>query len=557
MNIIKKTAVLLLAAFLTLFSACRATPGENSSALPLAPTKTDAVNGGENTITLLYSASDTLDPYSAATELNRQLCRLLFEPLVKLDNEFHLSYSLAKKIEIKGKTCTVTLANKKFSDGSALTAADVVYSFQLAKASSTEYGYKLYEAVSAKESGSDKVVFTMAKADPYFANLLDFPILKKGSEKRATSDGVTRPPIGCGRYAANENLNGLVLNTESVGNGCAIQEIRLIDAPDAESISHYVEVSAADLYYSDIADGRILRMSGQKVDINLNHLVMIGVNHEVDALAETALRQALSTGIDRSAICRESYYNNALAANGFYNPVWEEVAAIQNIEIAANQEITIANLEKIGYNSLDSDGVRKNGSGSKLRFTLLVNSENSMRVAAAKQIAAQLWAYGIKIEVKQMKYKAFADALEKGSFQLYLAEVAITPNMDLSELVLPGGSAAFGVKKEKTEQNSEKSKKAASSEESDSSQNAESSEGTAAAEPEETVTESAAGLITGLYNGSNTIGDIAAALQNEMPFIPVCYRTGVLFYHDDIENVENSSASDIFFSIESYTIQNH
>ena len=66
---------------------------------------------------------------------------------------------------------------------------------------------------------------------------------------------------------------------------------------------------------------------------------------------------------------------------------------------------------------------------------------------------------------------------------------------------------------------------------------------------------SAAELINGFYSGTNTVNDVASVLQAEMPFIPVCYRTGVLFYNDNIENVNNSSLSDIYFSIESYKIK--
>ncbi|MBQ7725597.1 MAG: hypothetical protein IJT66_00460, partial [Clostridia bacterium] len=318
---------------------------------------------------------------------------------------------------------------------------------------------------------------------------------------------------------------------------------------DSESVSHYVEVGAADLYYSDIADGNILRMSGKKLDINLNHLVMIGINRNHKVLALDEVRQAISAGIDRAAICRESYYNNALAANGFYNPAWEEVESVQNIETTANQEITIANLEEIGYNNLDHDGVRENARGSKLVFTLLVNSENAMRVAAAKQIATQLAACGIKIQVRAVKYKAFKSALKKGDFQLYLAEVALTPNMDLSELILPGGRAAFGVvkvsKEKGKEQNTdseETSLETASDEES--------------AETNDQSQKNVAKLIEEYYQGKNTVADIAAALQDEMPFVPVCYRTGVLFYHHDIEKVEIASVSDLYFSITSYSIHN-
>jgi len=54
---------------------------------------------GRNYITLLYSAADTFNPYTAKTDINRQLCKLLYEPLVKLDSEFNPVYSIAKEIK--------------------------------------------------------------------------------------------------------------------------------------------------------------------------------------------------------------------------------------------------------------------------------------------------------------------------------------------------------------------------------------------------------------------------------------------------------------------------
>ena len=542
MNTIKKITALIIAAMLLLISGCRGNTDSTSSSFP-----TDTVNASSKRdyITLLYSASDTFDPYTAATESNRQLCKLIYEPLVKLDNEFNVNYGLAEKVELKDKVCTVTLKDLSFSDGSPLTAEDVVYSFNLAKKSSTEYAYKLYCAESAAVSGARTVVFKLAKADPYFTNLLDFPILKKGSEKATTSDSVALPPIGCGRYKIDDSLTKLVLNEKSLSNPSAysIKEIRLINAPDSESLSHYVEIGAADMYYSDISDGNILRMSGKKVNININHIVYIGVNQSYGDLAQNELRQAISAGIDRTSVCRDGYYNNAVAAAGFFNPLWKPVKSVQNIETAANQEITIENLEEIGYNSVDGNGIRKKSGGTRLQFDMLVNKENRTRVAAARLAAQQLAACGFKINVIEKSYADYTAALSSGNFQLYFGEVALTPNMDLSSLVTEGGSAAYGVKKPQVSDSQAPS-------DSENVSEAES------AVPTEFASATAAELIDGLYSGKNTVADIASVLQTEMPIIPVCYRTGVLFYNENIENVNNSSASDIYFSIESYKFNN-
>lgn len=541
MNKFKIVTSLIIAGTLLLLSSCRGSTTGISSDLPSG---TESVSSADRDyITLLYSASDTFDPYTATTDSNRQLCRLIYEPLVKLDDEFNVVYCLAEEAVLEGRLCTVTLKNRSFSDGSRLTADDVVYSFNLAKKSATEYAYKLYSAESASAQGSNTVVFKLSKADPYFTNLLDFPILKRGSEKQTTSDSVALPPIGCGRYRVDESLTKLVLNEVSLANASdySIKEIRLVNAPDSESLSHYVEIGAADMYYSDISDGNIIRMSGKKVNININHIVYIGVNQSYGNLGLNELRQAISAGIDRTAVCRDGYYNNAIAATGFFNPVWEPVKSVQNIETVANQEITIENLEKIGYNSVDDKGIRLKNGRTRLQFTMLVNSENRTRVAVAQLISNQLMNFGIKINVVEKSYADYTAALSSGNFQLYLGEVALTPDMDLSSLVTEGGSAAYGVKNQ-TNHNGEHSTNAAA-EDTESPQ-----------DNEEIAT--AAQLIEGLYNGQNTISDVASVLQTEMPFIPICYRTGVLFYNDHIENVNNSSVSDIYFSIESYNFNN-
>ena len=543
MKRLKTAAIILLA--LIFLCGCRAKPGSTSSSAE--PPAAVAAAGSRDYLTMLYSAADTFNPYTAATDINRQLCRLLYEPLLKTDNSYNISYSLAQSAEVKGKECTVTLKSRYFSDGSALTADDVVYSFNLAKKSNTEYAHKLYEALSATVRDSKTVVIKLGRADPYFANTLDFPIIKKGSDTRTDSDGVTHPPIGCGRFKLNDSEDKLITNEHDPGKNRTIKEIRLINAPDSEAVGHYVEIGAADMYYSDISDGNILRMSGKKVNINLNHLIYIGANLSDEQLSLNALRQAISSGLDREEICRDGYFNNALPANGFFNPAWEAVKSVQNINLQANKEITVENLEEIGYNKLDSAGVRTNGAGKKLKFELLVNKENRLRVSAARIIAKRLFEYGISVNVAEKSFADYTAALSSGNFQLYLAEVAITPNMDISSLVTEGGSAAYGIKKPEKKEDEKKA-----DEKTEQTSSTESTASDTQQTEEQSLT--AAELVSGFYAGTNTLADLSSVLQTEMPIIPLCYRTGVLFYNDKIENVNNSSCSDIYFSIDSYSV---
>ena len=482
----------------------------------------------KNEINLLYCRSDSFNPYTAVSKINRNLSKLLFEPLVKTDNEFKPVLRLANKADLNGNTCTVELKSALFSDGSAVTANDIIYSYNVAKASSTQYAHKLYEILKVEAVSDKTLVFHLTRNDPYFLNLIDFPIIKAESDKQTDSDGVTAPPIGCGRYVLSDNNTTLTINNSFFGKKPNISKIILIDAPDEASVSHYVEVGATDIYYTDLSDNAIVRMSGKKEDVNLNNLVYIGINSYYGALSGKHIRYAISSAIDRSEICSNAYYNNAVAATGFFNPAFEGANATQSLNSKANLQITVENLEKIGYNRIANDGSRVNSNGQRPKFTLLVNSENSSRVQAAKLIKKQLEAAGIEITIINATYEQYIAALQSGNFQLYLGEINILPNMDLSPLVLKGGAVAYGVGFEPDALNPD---------------------GTPVQDKAPNITETA---INNFYNSTATLSDVAATLLTEMPQIPICYRKGLLFYDNSIDSGVTVSESDIYFSIEEY-----
>jgi len=480
----------------------------------------------KDSITLIYSEADGFNPYNMQTETNRHLSKLIFEPLVKLDNEFNAVFSLAENVEVEGTVCKVLLKKAEFSDSSTVTAEDVVYSFNLAKSSATTYSARLYNVVSASAQNPTTVIFTLSKFDRYCANILTFPIIKKESENIADADGILKPPIGAGRFKVNDSNDGLEINENFKNYKGKIKKVKLINAPDLESITHYAQIGAPDLYFSDVTNGSITRMSGKKYEINLNSMVYIGINQNYGALSQNLLRQAISTAINRKSICQKAYYNNALPATGFFTPVFKDTKSVQNIQNEANSKITIENLEKIGYNSLDGDGIRVNSNATPLEFTLLVNQENSIRVSAAKLIKDQLANFGIEITVVEKTYEQYLTDLANGNFQLFVGEVKLTENMDISCLVKDGGSAAFGLLKTDAPQEGVETPKKVSD------------------------------VVDGFYQNENSITDVATVLQGEMPFVPICYRTATLFYNDKIENVNSASESDIYFSIDSYIYYN-
>lgn len=522
----KRVACVLISLILIFsFCGCRQNVMDSSSSEDVGDIPSQTT--GKKEISLLYSYTDSVNPYTAKTDANREIASLLYDSLVKTNNNFEPIFVLAESVQTADKVCTVKLKNATFTDGSSVTAEDVLYSYNTAK-STARFAHNFYETLSVSVIDTKTIAFTLSQNDPYFVNLLTFPIIKSNTSGTHDSDGKEIAPIGCGRYKISESGSCLERNENYYGKKGAIKTIKLINSPDSASTSHYVEIGATDMYYTD--GGDIVRMSGKKAEINLNRMVYIGINDSYGSLATREMRYAISSALDRDAICQTAYYNNAQSATGFFNPHFMPAKSLQTIEGKPNSKITVENLSKIGYNSMNSNGYYANASGNNPVFTLLVNSENSSRVAAANLIAAQCKTAGIQINVIQCTYEQYVERLSSGSFQLYLGEVQLLDNMDMTQLVVTGGTAAYGV----------------------SDKTAAQTDDTTVPE-QETVQVSPCKSILDSYHAAECgIGDVAATLLTEMPQIPVCYLEGILFYDSSIKGGVQASSSDIYLNFENY-----
>ena len=532
---IKKIICVILAVLMLLLTGCNNNDAPSGESKPQGSAPTAA----STELQLLYCANDTMNPYKTISKLNAELGLLMFDSLVKYNNDFETVYSLASNIKTEDKVCTVTLRNAYFSDGSKVTADDVIYSYNLAKESS-RFKDLFYEVESVVALDASSIAFTLNCFDIYFEKLLTFPIIKLGSDQLKNEDNVELAPIGSGRFILDEKKAVLVKNGNYFGEKGNIEKINLINAPDTESMAHYVEIGATDIYFAEMNDDSIIRMSSKKISVNRNNLIYIGINHNYGPLKSDELRFAISAAISRSDIVTRAFYTNATAATGFFHPALKDVSDYQSINPEADEKISIENLEKIGYNILNDDRFLENSNGKLLELTLLVNKESSSKLLAANLIAEQLAAVGVKLTVNALDESSYFSALQNGHFQLYLGEIKLPPNMDFRSLLISGGSASYGMVApyspitDEAEQTTEDATEEVPYFDNETSY---------------------VSVLNGFYEGKNTIIDVASSLQSSMPIIPVAYRNSLLFYSGDIEDVFSPSYADIFISIDKYNVK--
>lgn len=490
------------------FSGCSTLPKSVQSpptSVSSAPTSPTTVVKQQD-FALSYSSEDTLNPYTAKTRVNLDLATLLYSSLTKLDAEFTPQMDVASSVTAVDAThWSVALrGDAVYADGSKITPADVVASFQLAK-SSANYRESVSNIASAAVNGN-AVEFTLSSPDPHTASCLTFPILKSGT----VTGEAGKAPVGGGLYVYKEGTNATLSANEKSGKTLSIPSIRLQNLSDDDAMLHGLENGTVSYYFSDLSSGEIPRTANASMQVPLNYLVFLGINADKTGLSNAAVRAALSSAIDRQEIAETAYSGRAQAALTPFHPQWKPVVEIAGFSAGENITQAVAQLEQAGYNTKDSSDASTKDE-KELAWELLYPSGNDFREATVTLLVQQMDKIGVTLTPVPLSFSEYTNRLSKGDFDLYVGEIRLTGDMNLRPLLAAGGSASYGVQ----------------------------SNGAAAT------------AYTQYLAGEQTLAEFVAAFVADVPYIPLCWRNGLAAYNRSMSEI-TPTAFDIYYGIENW-----
>jgi peptide/nickel transport system substrate-binding protein len=141
-------------------------------------------------------------------------------------------------------------------------------------------------------------------------------------------------------------------------------------------------------------------------------LFYLGMNNEDVHLRDPRVRRALALAIDRERIVRTKLHGKATLASGLLAPFhWAYRAPEQPLRYDPAEARRL--LDEAGFGDPD-------GPGPKPRFTLQYKtSTDSLPVAIARVIAAELAEVGVAVEIRPLEFHLFLSDVKKGNYQLY------------------------------------------------------------------------------------------------------------------------------------------
>lgn len=490
---------LLLALALALSGCVPVPPSDDKGLVAGVSSLPHAVPVSPEEVRLPWFQADTLNQFSCETLQNYYLAGLLCDPLVALDSQGLPSNRLALEIATADQVqFTVTLRGDAiFSDGSTLTAQDVLYSLTLAQAS-PHFAGGLMGVASAEALGDSTLTITLSAPDQYFPRSLMFPVVKNGT-------GEFPVPVGVGRFLPQTENNALVRNNSYYNPVRNVKQVSLVPTSSLEEQSYGIMEGTIDLMYSDLQSNLNLGLGMGYRKIPLSNLIYLGVNHYKSWSSKT-MRQVISGLIRREDLARRAYTGFAGVTSLPMNPS-TAATALDAADLEVHLDKQLAALESDGW-ALQEDGSRRRN-GIPLSLELLVNADSGERSSAAEQIAEMLRQAGFQITVVTEPFDQYKARIATGNYDLCIAETRISYNMEIAKLILPTTGGEFPAP----------------------------------------LFPALSDLYYQVRAGKAEAAELETMLREELPVIPLLFRRGILCFSRDFSANIVATEQDIFYNV--------
>ena len=259
----------------------------------------------------------TLDPSMDISATGLNVLQNIFYALTKIESDGSVTPLIAKswKSSTDSKTWTFVIDEKaKFSDGTPVTAEDVMWTFDKirndAKSPTRSY-LGLVEKISVLDGNSVQI----ALKQPFAifdrqATLLS--ILPKAAYEKMGAEAFARKPIGAGPFRVVEWVKDDQIVLEPVPNHWKEQPKlkRLVfkPVPSEASRTAALQSNAVDVVAvlpPPVVEQLKTRPNVKIVNIPSNRVVYMGMNVKNPVLNDLKLRQAIDMAIDRNAIANQ------------------------------------------------------------------------------------------------------------------------------------------------------------------------------------------------------------------------------------------------------------
>ena len=375
------------------------------------------------TITFLIETMPAnLDPRIGTDARSAQHTSLLFSGLLERDASMNVRGDLADHWEAPDpKTYIFHLHDGvKFSDGRALTSADVKFTFQsilngIPNATGTTQSpkrgaFRVVQSIDAPDPFT--VVFHLSEPNAAFAWSLVRSAV--GIVPVGSGADFAQHPIGSGPFKFVSSLQDeevvVERNNQYFRGPSQIERVRFRVVPEPVVRALELRKGTADIELNSFTPDMIPDLAVSEEPGTL--FSYISFNCEDPTLAHREVRQALTYATDRATLVGTLIRNQARVAAGPLPPnnwAYEPNVPQYGFDPAKAESL----LDQAGF-------TRKGDPHTGIRFTITMKSSTDSLARLLGEVLQDEWKrIGVQLELRPLEFATFFADITKGNFQLY------------------------------------------------------------------------------------------------------------------------------------------
>lgn len=391
-------------------------------------------------ITLGIAEFDTMNPILSYNKHVQEISRIIFEPLLEVDEEYKLQKCLAKDWAKTGEnTYLVKIRDDvKWSDGTQFVVEDVIFTVNILKQVPSIYSNNVQYITNVEKVDDDTIEITIDHEIPFFEYNLIFPIMNRtyyeGQDFLNTEKN--NLPIGTGKYEIIQNIsNAIILNKNQYYSR---EELTL----EKITISKYATLGEL---YNAFKLGKIDVITSTNINIE-DYIGTIGYNKQEVAgrkfdflalntqniiLSNIEVRDAISHAINRENIIISLFNNKYKVTN--YPLDYGNWLKGEKSDNSYNPDLAKQILEQNGWiYKYDKWQKTENYNTKTLNFKIVVQASNQTRVTVAEMIKADLEAIGIKVSIIKVNDNQYQYYLQNKNYDSIITGITrdLTPNLE-------------------------------------------------------------------------------------------------------------------------------
>lgn len=391
-------------------------------------------------ITLGVAEFDTINPILSQNKHIQEISRIIYEPLLELDEEYKLQKCLAKDwAKTSDTTYLVKIRNDvKWSDGSQFTVEDVIFTIDILKTIPSIYGNNVQYIVNVEKIDADTIQITIDHEIPFFEYNLIFPIMSKtyyeGQDFSTTEKNSA--PVGTGKYKIVQNISNVIIlnkNEYYTREELTLEKITISKYTSLGELYNAFKLGKVDLMTTtnvNIED-YIGTIGYDKQEVTGREFDFLALNTQNTILSNVEVRNAISHAINRENIV-SSLYNNKYKVTDYPLDYGNWLAG-ESENITYNPDLAKQILEENGW-------VYKNDKWQKtenyytitLSFKIVVQSSNQTRVTVAEMIKSDLEAIGMRVTIVKASDNQYQLYLQNKNYDSIITGTtsSLSPNLE-------------------------------------------------------------------------------------------------------------------------------